>query len=105
MKILKRPLLALIATVFFCISALPQSPSPSGLIRPVPPEGKGVVVLKAAPSDGPAVAEQQLGLVSAPARRLRRDGVLRESSLDASNVELGAPFVRRLREARSAQGQ
>jgi len=40
---------ALIVIACFCITALPQNPSsPSGLIRPVPPEGKGLVVLKAA---------------------------------------------------------
>src|SRR6266446_9573702 len=32
---------------FLCVSALPQNPAPIG-IRPQPPEGKGVVVLKAA---------------------------------------------------------
>jgi imidazolonepropionase-like amidohydrolase len=36
-------------TICFCIAALAQNPSPpAGLIRPLPPEGKGVVVLKAA---------------------------------------------------------
>lgn len=46
MKNLNRLLLALLLIGCFYISALPQNPS--GLIRPVPPEGKGVVVLKAA---------------------------------------------------------
>jgi imidazolonepropionase-like amidohydrolase len=48
MKSHKLLLSALIAILAFSASALSQSPSPSGLIRPVPPEGKGVVVLKAA---------------------------------------------------------
>ena len=48
MKSHKLLLPALIAIACFCISALPQNPSSSGLIRPMPPEGKGLVVLKAA---------------------------------------------------------
>src|SRR5882672_7309865 len=48
MKSHKLLLSALIAILAFSASALSQSPSPQGLIRPVPPEGKGVVVLKAA---------------------------------------------------------
>jgi imidazolonepropionase-like amidohydrolase len=48
MKSYKLFLTALIAILTFSASALPQNPSSSGLIRPVPPEGKGVVVLKAA---------------------------------------------------------
>jgi imidazolonepropionase-like amidohydrolase len=43
-----KPLLAaFIVIACYCVSALPQNPTPTGLVRPEPPEGKGVVVLKA----------------------------------------------------------
>jgi imidazolonepropionase-like amidohydrolase len=49
MKNYKLFLTALVLVLCFCVAVLPQSPAPqSGLIRPAPPEGKGVVVLRAA---------------------------------------------------------
>lgn len=49
MKSRKILLAAIIMIACLCTTARPQNPSsPSGLIRPTPPEGKGVVVLKAA---------------------------------------------------------
>lgn len=49
MKSIRLFLPALILILTCCVSGWPQNPAtPSGLIRPVPPEGKGVVVLKAA---------------------------------------------------------
>ncbi len=42
-------LTALVLVSCFCVAVLPQSPAPqSGLIRPAPPEGKGIVALRAA---------------------------------------------------------
>ncbi len=42
-------LTALVLVSCFCVAVLPQSPVPqSGLIRPAPPEGKGIVALRAA---------------------------------------------------------
>ena len=49
---------ALIVIGYLCVSVLPQNP-PTGLVRPEPPEGKGVVVLRAARlidgTGGPAI--------------------------------------------------
>ncbi len=47
MKIFKRSLLALIASCSLSLSAVPQNQKPLG-IRPDPPVGKGIVVLRAA---------------------------------------------------------
>ncbi|HXI61856.1 MAG TPA: hypothetical protein VNF70_04065, partial [Pyrinomonadaceae bacterium] len=47
MRNFKRIVTALILLSCFCISGLPQNSGPIG-IRPEPPEGKGIVALKAA---------------------------------------------------------
>src|SRR5882724_10039698 len=47
MKISRKLFVALILAACFCVRVVPQTPAPIG-IRPQPPEGKGVVVLKAA---------------------------------------------------------
>src|SRR5882724_4559346 len=47
MKISRKLFVALILAACFCVRVVPQTPAPVG-IRPQPPEGKGVVVLKAA---------------------------------------------------------
>ena len=47
MRNFKLILTALILLSCLCISGLPQNPAPIG-IRPEPPEGKGVVALRAA---------------------------------------------------------
>lgn len=93
MKSYKLFLPTLILIAGCCISVLPQNPTaPSGLIRPVPPEGKGVVILKAARLiDGTGAPPINNAVIVVNDNKITAVGEARSVSIpaDAKVIDLG----------------